>query len=66
MDCSKDQQKKTEGEKEFTTQPIKHDGIDPKLAALQAQPGPVIPDKLPAEEGTKEERQARMETLNNK
>ncbi|KJZ75789.1 hypothetical protein HIM_04946 [Hirsutella minnesotensis 3608] len=63
MDSSKDQQQNKDGDKQFSVQPIKHD-VDPKTAPFQATPGPVIAENMPAEEGTKEERQAKMETMN--
>ncbi|KAJ6444110.1 centromere protein Cenp-O [Purpureocillium lavendulum] len=59
----KDQQKKNEGEKEFTVQPIKETS-DPKFAPFNANPGPAQTQNLPAQEGTKEDRQARKEALN--
>ncbi|OAQ68571.1 hypothetical protein VFPPC_13702 [Pochonia chlamydosporia 170] len=53
----------SESEKQFTTQPIEH-GVDPKMAPHQAHPGPAMTKDMPAEAGTKEERQARKEELN--
>ncbi|KAG5948926.1 hypothetical protein E4U53_006098 [Claviceps sorghi] len=53
------------GEKEFSVQPIKDSGcVDPKFAAIQANPGPAITQNLPAQEGSKEEREARKKALN--
>lgn len=55
----------TQGEKQFSIQPVQEPkGVDPKFAAHQAHPGPAIAQNLPAEEGSKEERQARKEALN--
>lgn len=52
-------------EKEFTIQPItENKGVDPKFAAHSANPGPAIAQNMPAQEGTKEERQARKDALN--
>ncbi|RCI13861.1 hypothetical protein L249_8265 [Ophiocordyceps polyrhachis-furcata BCC 54312] len=61
MDSSKQQNKKGE---DVTTQPINPDGGSKTVNAFNAQPGPVIPDKMPAQEGTAEDRQARVKTLN--
>ncbi|KAI5867795.1 hypothetical protein GGS23DRAFT_593073 [Durotheca rogersii] len=38
-------------------------GVD-QFAAFQASPGPVIPQNMPEQEGTKEERQAKAKELN--
>lgn len=54
-----------QGEKEFSIQPIK-ESVDPKFGAFGAHPGPAIPKEMPKEEGTKEERKAKMEALNKK
>lgn len=55
----------SEKEKEFSVQPIKEGGVDPKFAAHQAHPGPAVPKDFNAqEEGTKEERRAKAEALN--
>lgn len=52
-------------EKEFTIQPItENKGVDPKFAAHSANPGPAIAQNMPAQEGSKEERQARKDALN--
>lgn len=52
-------------EKEFTIQPItEQKSVDPKFAAHSANPGPAIAQDMPAQEGTKEERQARKDALN--
>ncbi|KAG5926512.1 hypothetical protein E4U42_003250 [Claviceps africana] len=54
-----------EGEKQFSIQPIKDSGCaDPKFAAIQANPGPAITQNMPAQEGSKEEREARKKALN--
>ncbi|KAI5464165.1 hypothetical protein BGZ63DRAFT_421234 [Mariannaea sp. PMI_226] len=65
MNFGKDKQQKDEAEKEFTIQPIKDQG-DSKLGAFNAHPGPAVPKDMPQEEGTKEERRARMEELKKK
>ncbi|KAI1815387.1 hypothetical protein GGS20DRAFT_584494 [Poronia punctata] len=36
-----------------------------QFAAHKAHPGPVIPESMPPQEGTKEEREAKAQTLNN-
>ncbi|KAK3191230.1 hypothetical protein K4F52_002820 [Lecanicillium sp. MT-2017a] len=60
----KDQQQK-DGEKQFSVQPIKENqGIDPKTAHHQAHPGPAIVQNMPAQEGSKEDRQKRQAELN--
>ncbi|RDA90646.1 hypothetical protein CP533_6834 [Ophiocordyceps camponoti-saundersi (nom. inval.)] len=64
MDSSKTQQQQNKKGEDVTTQPINPDSGSGPANAFNAQPGPVIPDKMPAEEGTAEERKARMETLN--
>ena len=53
-------------EKEFSIQPIK-DKFDSKFAAHKATPGPAISKDLGGvkEEGTKEERKAKAQALNN-
>ncbi|KAE9568162.1 hypothetical protein CGCF415_v004438 [Colletotrichum fructicola] len=57
--------KDSEKEKEFSVQPIKEGGVDPKFAAHQAHPGPAVPKDFNAqEEGTKGERRAKAEALN--
>ncbi|KAG6006180.1 hypothetical protein E4U21_007290 [Claviceps maximensis] len=62
---SKDQQKGSGGEKEFSIQPIKDSGcIDPKFAAVQAQPGPAITQNMPPQEGSEADRKERKEELN--
>ncbi|KAM3513138.1 hypothetical protein MY11210_003250 [Beauveria gryllotalpidicola] len=61
MDSSKDQ-KKNEGEKQFSIQPIK-DKVEPEFAAHQAH-GPVIVENLPEQEGSREDRDARKAELN--
>ncbi|KHN98771.1 uncharacterized protein MAM_03233 [Metarhizium album ARSEF 1941] len=53
----------SDSEKQFSTQPIQH-GIDPKMAPHQAQPGPALAKEMPSEEGSKAEREARKEELN--
>ncbi|PHH72471.1 hypothetical protein CDD80_4513 [Ophiocordyceps camponoti-rufipedis] len=64
MDSSKKQEKK-QGEKQFSIQPIEGTGGDSaKMSSHNAQPGPVMVDKMPGQEGTAEERRARMEALN--
>lgn len=55
-----------QGEKEFSTMPIKDAGQDPKFAPFNAHPGPAQPASMPAQEGTKEDRQAKKEALNKK
>ncbi|KAI0475918.1 hypothetical protein GGR56DRAFT_674432 [Xylariaceae sp. FL0804] len=35
-----------------------------KFAAHQAHPGPAVPENMPEEKGTKEERQAKAKELN--
>jgi hypothetical protein len=62
MDFSKGQQKE-EGEKEFSIQPIKDKAAD-KFGVFGSNPGPARTNDMPAQEGTKEERQARKEDLN--
>ena len=52
-------------EKEFSIQPIKESG-DSKVGAFKAHPGPAVSKDMPKEEGTKEERRAKMEALNKK
>ncbi|KFH43304.1 hypothetical protein ACRE_059260 [Hapsidospora chrysogenum ATCC 11550] len=59
-----DQDKKHEGEKEFSTMPIKESDKDPKFAPFNAHPGPAVPKNMPPQEGTKEDRQAKKESLN--
>ncbi|KAL7796512.1 hypothetical protein V8C37DRAFT_371998 [Trichoderma ceciliae] len=54
----------SQGEKQFSIQPINEAGVDPKFAAHKAHPGPVIAQQMPPQQGTKEERQARKEELN--
>ncbi|KAJ4200882.1 hypothetical protein NW767_007018 [Fusarium falciforme] len=54
-----------EGEKQFSIQPIK-DEVKDKVSAFNAHPGPAVPKEMPQEEGTKEERKAKMEALNKK
>ncbi|KAK5998789.1 hypothetical protein PT974_01172 [Cladobotryum mycophilum] len=62
---SNNKQQKNEGEKQFSIQPITDNAaVDPKFAATKAAPGPVFAQDMPAEEGTKEERQTRKEDLN--
>ena len=53
------------GEKQFSIQPIK-DTLDPKSnpSPFNAHPGPAVSKDMPKEEGTKEERKAKMEALN--
>lgn len=54
-----------QGEQQFTIQPVDDKKpIDPKFAAHHAHPGPAIAQNLPAQEGSKEDRQARKEALN--
>lgn len=53
-----------QGEKEFSIQPIKEQGQDPKFAPFNAHPGPAKTDKMPEQEGSKEDRQAKKEALN--
>ncbi|KZZ90486.1 hypothetical protein AAL_07172 [Moelleriella libera RCEF 2490] len=55
--------KKASGEKEFSIQPVQ-DGIDPKTAPHKAHPGPVLTSSMPAQEGTKDDRQAKKAELN--
>lgn len=52
-----------QADKEFKAQPVKETS-ETKFAAINAQPGPVLPKEMPPQEGTREERQARMEALN--
>lgn len=54
-----------QGEKQFSIQPIKDEAKD-KVSAFNAHPGPAVPKDMPQEEGTKEERKAKMEALNKK
>lgn len=55
----------SQGEKQFSVQPIKENqGIDPKTAHHQAHPGPAIVQNMPAQEGSKEDRQKRQAELN--
>ncbi|KAG6034246.1 hypothetical protein E4U41_006611 [Claviceps citrina] len=64
---SKDQSNKgnKQDDKQFSIQPIKDGGgIDPKFAAHQAHPGPVVTQNMPAQEGSKDDRKARKEELN--
>lgn len=35
-----------------------------KASAFNAHPGPAVPKEMPKQEGTKEERRAKMEALN--
>ncbi|KAG9258679.1 uncharacterized protein F5Z01DRAFT_670389 [Emericellopsis atlantica] len=58
------QDQKNEGEKEFSIQPIKEQGQDPKFAPFNAHPGPAKPQNMPEQEGSKEDRQAKKEALN--
>jgi hypothetical protein len=53
-----------QGEKQFSIQPIKEQGHDPKFAPFNAHPGPARTQEMPPQEGTKEERQAKKEALN--
>ena len=53
-----------QGEKEFSIQPLKEQGQDPKFAPFNAHPGPAKTDKMPEQEGSKEDRQAKKEALN--
>jgi hypothetical protein len=54
-----------QNEQQFTIQPIKEDqGVNPQTAAHQAHPGPAIAQNMPAEEGSKEDRQKRQAELN--
>ena len=46
-----------------STHPL-HQGDKAEIRDFQANPGPVIPDNLPGEEGSKEERQAKTKALN--
>ncbi|KAG4258449.1 hypothetical protein FPRO03_03403 [Fusarium proliferatum] len=55
-----------EGEKQFSIQPIKDEAKDNLVSAFNAHPGPAVPKDMPQEEGTKEERKAKMEALNKK
>ncbi|ROT34764.1 hypothetical protein SODALDRAFT_329636 [Sodiomyces alkalinus F11] len=61
---------KKDQEKQFTTQPVENQsqGVDPKFAAHQANPGPAMPQDFSniKEEGTKEERRAKAASLNQK
>lgn len=50
------------GEKQFSIQPIK-ENANPELAAHKAH-GPAIVQSMPAQEGSKDDRQARKEELN--
>ncbi|KAG6021586.1 hypothetical protein E4U19_001128 [Claviceps sp. Clav32 group G5] len=62
---SKDQNKKDGNEKQFSILPIKEsDKVDPKFAPHQAHPGPAMTENMPAEEGSKSDRQERKEELN--
>ncbi|KAG5960624.1 hypothetical protein E4U13_008076 [Claviceps humidiphila] len=62
---SKDQNKKDKNEKQFSILPIKEsDKFDPKFAPHQAHPGPAMTENMPAEEGSKSDRQERKEELN--
>ncbi|EQL00275.1 hypothetical protein G6O67_008359 [Ophiocordyceps sinensis] len=67
MDSSNNQNKQG-GEKEFSIQPIKDkcDSSNTSSTAgiLKAQPGPAIPKEMPEKEGTKQDREAKMESLN--
>jgi len=53
-------------EKQFSVQPIK-DKFDAKFAPLKANPGPAIAKDMGGakEEGTKEERRAKAQAMNN-
>lgn len=53
-----------QGEKEFSIQPINESSQDPKFAPFNAHPGPAQPANMPAQEGSKEDRQAKKEALN--
>ena len=54
------------GEREFTIQPIK-DKVEDKFSAHKAHPGPTMPkDFNVPEEGTKEERRAKAQAMNEK
>lgn len=53
-----------QSEKEFSIQPIKEGGSDPKFAAHNAHPGPAQPKEMPQKEGSKEDRMAAKEALN--
>ena len=55
-----------QGEKQFSIQPVQESGQDPKFAPFSAHPGPAQPASMPAQEGTKEDRQAKKEALNKK
>ncbi|KAH6888109.1 hypothetical protein B0T10DRAFT_489553 [Thelonectria olida] len=61
MNSEQNKQQKDEGEKEFSIQPIKQ--AEAKFDAFSAHPGPAVPKDMPQEEGSKEERKARMEEL---
>ncbi|KAM4064887.1 hypothetical protein HRG_004759 [Hirsutella rhossiliensis] len=67
MDSS-NTQKKQGGEKEFSIQPIKDNGdcnnTSAAAAIHSANPGPVIPNEMPEQEGTEQDRKAKMEALN--
>ncbi|KAK1256019.1 hypothetical protein MKX07_008278 [Trichoderma sp. CBMAI-0711] len=56
--------RKSQGEKQFSIQPINESNVDPKFAAHQAHPGPAVAKEMPPQQGSKEERQARKEELN--
>lgn len=57
-----DNEFKTQSEQE-ASQP---QGAKQFAAATKAHPGPAVPQSMPEQEGTKEERQAKAKELNNK
>ncbi|KAG5923406.1 hypothetical protein E4U61_003475 [Claviceps capensis] len=62
---SKDQNKKDKNEKQFSILPIKAgDKYDPKFAPHQAHPGPAMTENMPAQEGSKSDREERKKELN--
>lgn len=52
-----------QGEKQFSIQPVKDDA-ESKASAFNAHPGPAVTKDMPQQEGTKEERRDKMESLN--
>ncbi|KAK0387946.1 hypothetical protein NLU13_4190 [Sarocladium strictum] len=65
MDAGKTQQK--EGEKQFSIQPIDDNANkvkDSKFDAFNAAPGPARSTEMPAQEGSREDRDAKKAALN--
>lgn len=58
---------RTQGEKEFSIQPIDDNANkskDPKFDAFGANPGPARTNDMPAQEGSRDDRNAKKEALN--